>query len=527
MTDHDSAGARRGDVATITIVGLGPGADDHVTADTLSVIERIERRHLRTAVHPSAHLVLDAPGGAVTHDDLYESADTFADVYAEIAERLIADAVEHGDVLYAVPGSPLVLERTVRMLRERSAETDAAFTLDVRPAMSFLDVAWARLAIDPVEAGVRLVDGHEFATAAADQTGPMLVAHTHANWVLSDIKLAADGTTGDEAVIILQSLGTDDERVVDTTWAELDRTIDADHLTSIYIAHLATPVGHHYTRFHQLARTLREQCPWDVEQTHQSLIPYLLEETYEVVDALQSLPDPERVADPGHGNDDDGHHHADHGDDHDHGHDPDADLIEELGDLLYQIEFHATIAEQEGRFTIADVAEGIHDKLVRRHPHIFADTVAEDTGTVVANWDDIKQVEKGRTSIFDGIPRSMPALSTAAKVGRKASKVGFDWPDVSGAMSKIVEEAGEVVEAIEAGDIVEIDAELGDLLFAVVNVARHVGIDPELALRRAADKFRKRFEGVETLAKARSIDLKQAQLATLDELWDEVKHSER
>jgi tetrapyrrole methylase family protein/MazG family protein len=503
---------------TITVIGIGPGADEHVTVDTLTQIEQIGRRHLRTSVHPSAHLVLDAPGGAVTHDDLYESADTFADVYAEIAERLLADAAAHGHVLYAVPGSPLVLERTVRTLRQRAAATDADFVLDVRPAMSFLDVAWAKLGIDPVEAGVRLVDGHEFAIAAADQTGPLLVAHTHANWVLSDIKLAVEGATGDEAVVILHALGTDEERIVETVWADLDRTVEANHLTSIYIPHLAAPVGHHYTRFHELTRTLREKCPWDVEQTHESLIPYLLEETYEVVDALQALGGPEQADNPTPDAD------------------PDADLIEELGDLLYQIEFHAAIAEQEGRFTIADVAEGIHDKLVRRHPHVFGDTgpgganpdgAGADAARVLADWDEIKHAEKGRTSIFDGIPRSMPALSYAAKVGRKASKVGFDWPDVSGALPKVVEETGEMIEAIEARDHVETVAELGDLLFAVVNVARHVAVDPELALRSAADKFRRRFEGVEALARTRSIDLKVAELSTLDELWDEVKRSER
>ena len=147
----------------------------------------------------------------------------------------------------------------------------------------------------------------------------------------------------------MQALGTPDEQIVTTTWAELDRSVEADHLTSLWIPHLAAPVGAEYVRFHQLARTLREQCPWDIEQTHQSLVPYLLEETYEVVDAMQAL-DPDDPTT----------------DDH---------LIEELGDLLYQIEFHATIAEQEGRFTIADVAAGVHDKLVRRHPHVFGATV--------------------------------------------------------------------------------------------------------------------------------------------------------
>ncbi len=485
----------------IVVVGLGPGGAQHVTVETVAALERIPHRFLRTARHPSASLV-PTP---TTFDHLYDTADTFDDVYVEIADRLVAAAGEHGEILYAVPGSPLVLERTVRYLRERCADPAVGIELEILPAMSFLDVAYARLGIDPVEASVRLVDGHEFATAAAGERGPLLVAHAHANWVLSEIKLAVDGASGDEPVVILQALGTPEERIVETTWAELDRTLEADHLTSIWIPELATPVGAEYVRFHLLARTLREQCPWDIEQTHESLIPYLLEETYEVVDALQALDSDDPATDD--------------------------DLIEELGDLLYQIEFHATIAEQEGRFTIADVAAGVHDKLVRRHPHVFAtDGTIVDVGEgdeavdrVLANWDDIKRDEKQRTSIFQGIPRSMPSLGYAAKVGTKASKVGFDWPEVNGAFDKIAEEAAELREAIDAADPDEQRAELGDLLFAVVNVARHLDIDPELALRAATDKFRSRFEIVEELAAERSLDLRSSDLTTLDALWDEAK----
>ncbi len=486
----------------IVVVGLGPGGHDHVTEETRQAIERIGHRYLRTTVHPSADLVPEA----VSFDRLYDAADTFDDVYVEITAALVSAAAEHGEILYAVPGSPLVLERTVRYLRDRD-DVDVV----ILPAMSFLDVAWARLGIDPVEAGVRLVDGHEFATAAAGERGPLLVAHAHADWVLSEIKLAVDGATGDERVTILQALGTDDERIVETTWSELDRTVTADHLTSLWIPHLAAPVGAEYVRFHQLTRLLREQCPWDIEQTHESLVPHLLEETYEVVDAVHGL-DPD---------------------------DPttDDDLIEELGDLLYQIEFHATIAEQEGRFTIADVATGIHDKLVRRHPHVFGDLAGEDLDTdeVLSNWDDIKRAEKSRTSVFDGIPRSMPALAYAAKVGTKASRVGFDWPDVTGAFPKIAEETAELADTVfDHAGTVDIDdersarsaEELGDLLFAIVNVARHLDIDPELALRAATDKFRARFVGVERLAVQRSIDLRAADLATLDALWDDVKATE-
>jgi tetrapyrrole methylase family protein/MazG family protein len=403
-------------------------------------------------------------------------------------------------VLYAVPGSPLVLEHAVRRL-----VTDERVTTTVLPAMSFLDVAWTRLGLDPVEAGVRLVDGLRFASAAAGDAGPLLIAHAHANWVLSDIKLAAEGAHGDEDVVILQRLGTPDEAITRTTWAELDRAVEADHLTSVFVPRLGVPVGREYVRFHELTRTLREQCPWDRAQDHRTLIPYLIEETYEVVDALQAL-DPDDPA-------------------------TDEALVEELGDLLYQIEFHATIAEQQGRFTIADVAASIHDKLVRRHPHVFANVEVAGTDDVLANWDVIKRAEKaarsdasdGQVSAFDGVAASLPALSYAHKVQHRAAEVGFDWPDIDGALPKIAEEATELVAARNGGDAAAVADELGDLLFAVVNVARHLHVDAEVALRAATTKFRNRFEAVERLARDRGLDLLDLDLAALDRLWDEVK----
>jgi tetrapyrrole methylase family protein/MazG family protein len=473
----------------IVVVGLGPGADSHITDETRRAIARVPHRFLRTARHPSAHLA----GDATAFDELYEHADCFDAVYAEIVERLVAAAIEHGEVLYVVPGSPLVLERSVRTL-----QADPRVDCELLPAMSFLDVAWARLGVDPIEAGVRLIDGHQFATAAASAGGAMLVAHTHANWVLSDIKLSLDDPEGafdDSPVILLQALGTDDEHIVHSTWAEMDHAIVADHLTSLYIPSLGAPVGDGYVRFHLLARTLREQCPWDIEQTHQSLLPYLIEETYEVVDAIQQLDPDDPLTDEA--------------------------LIEELGDLLYQIEFHATIAEQQGRFTITDVTRGVHDKLVRRHPHVFGDVEADGADQVLVNWDAIKRAEKGRTSVFDGVPTSLPALAYAHKVQKKAAKVGFDWPDVHGALPKIAEEAGELLDVLD--DPQRAADELGDLLFAVVNVARHLGADPELCLRAATHKFRTRFELVEQLAASRGIDLHTTDLATLDALWDEIK----
>ena len=478
----------------VTVVGLGPGPTSHVTQATLDAIAASHHRFVRTTRHPSVAIL----GECESFDHLYESESTFDAVYGAIVERLVAAAVEHGEVLYAVPGSPLVLESTVGLLR-----TDGRVEVVVVASMSFLDLAWNALGIDPVNEGVRVIDGHRFAVQAANERGPLLVTQTHAGWVLSDIKLAHEGATGDEPVVILHHLGLDDERVIHTTWSEMDRTIDADHLTSLYIPTLGSPVAGEMVKLHQLARTLREKCPWDREQTHHSLIKHLLEETYETIEALEHLD-------------------AD---------DPSTDdaLIEELGDLLYQVEFHATIAEQEGRFTMADVARTMHDKLVRRHPHVFGDASATTADDVVTTWDGVKQQErldgtKKDEGVFTGVAKAAPALSYATKLQKRAAGVGFDWPDAGGAYDKILEESSELREAVSMGaDPESIALELGDLLFSVVNLSRHLGVDAEGALRAASNKFRSRFEAVEKLATQRSIDLQTASLETLDQLWDIAK----
>jgi len=444
---------------TIVVIGLGPGDHGLVTTATLNEIARPRRRFVRTVHHPSASLVLDAAGGATSFDNLYDSAATFDEVYERIATELIDAARRDGEVLYAVPGSPLVLERSVRILSERAAREDV--TLRTLPAVSFLDAVWTALDIDPVEAGVRLIDGHRFATEAAGERGPLLVAHTHANWVLSDVKLAAESEPGDTEVVLLHHLGLADERIVTTTWAEIDRTLDADHLTSLYIPHLAAPVAGELVRCHELARTLREQCPWDREQTHRSLVTYLLEETHEVVDAILALDSDDPSGDDA--------------------------LIEELGDLLYQIEFHAAIAEQEGRFSMADVARGINEKLVRRHPHVFApdsstsetfttDSSGPDSATVLAAWDAIKAAEKAArgdtSSPFDSVPRSSGSLSFASGIVKKAEKNGIDIG----------------IENLDGLGRLDTLDDMGDFLLAVVVECRRRGIDPEVALREAVNR---------------------------------------
>ena len=480
--------------ARVVIVGLGPGPRNTVTQATLEAIERIDVQFVRTKRHPTADLM----PRATSFDSLYDTLPTFEDVYREITEAVVAAALQHGEVLYAVPGSPLILESSVAQLR-----ADSRIEVHVLPALSFLDLAWEALGIDPVNAGVRLIDGHRFALEASGERGPLLVAQVHADWVLSDVKLSHESANGNEPVVLLHHLGLPDQLVEHTTWQELDRVLPADHLTTLYIPQMAEPVAGELARLHQLARTLREQCPWDREQTHDSLIKHLIEETYEVVDAIEALDADDPATDEA--------------------------FIEELGDLLYQVEFHATIAEQQGRFSMADVARSIHDKLVRRHPHVFGDVVANSANDVVQTWDEVKREEKksvdgAASSTFTGVAKSGPSLQYATKIQKRAADVGFDWPNADGAFEKIIEESAEIRQAVALNsDPESVRMELGDLLFSVVNLSRHLGHDAEQALRGASDKFRHRFEQVEQLALSRDIDLASAPLEQLDALWDEVK----
>src|SRR3954451_23348734 len=356
-------------MAKVVVVGLGPAGPELLTVAAREAIAVHDQRWLRTLRHPAAVAV----PGAGSFDDVYERGESLDQVYEEIADRLTAAASDHGAVLYAVPGSPMVAERTVELLRQRAAAV--VIELEVHPALSFLDLAWPRLGIDPAAAGVRLVDGHRFAAEAAGERGPLLVAQCDSAVVLSEIKLAVDEPPT-EPVTVLQRLGLPDESVQLVAWNDLDRVVTPDHLTTIWIPTLSAPVGAELVRFAELVRTLRERCPWDQEQTHQSLRRHALEEAYEVVEAIDELE----------GGGDEAVAH----------------LEEELGDLLFQVYFHATLATEEGWFTLADIARGIHDKLVRRHPHVFADIEADTADTVLTNWEEIKRAEKGRTGVMDG-----------------------------------------------------------------------------------------------------------------------------
>ena len=424
----------------VVVCGLGPGPADLVTTATAAAVARIPHRFLRTERHPSAGVV----GAAIAFDALYETAATFDEVYDGIVEALVAAAGEHGEVLYAVPGSPTVAESSVERLR-----ADGRIEVEVQPALSFLDLAWDRLGVDPLDAGVRLVDGHRFATEAAGERGPLLVAQCDTRDVLSEVKLLlgeVETAADPPAVVVLQRLGLPDESVVAVPWPELDRAVEPDHLTSLYLPRLTAPVAGEVAAFAEVVRRLRRDCPWDREQDHQSLRRHLLEESYEVLEAIDHLD----VA-AGTGFD---------------------DLEEELGDLLFQVVFHATLAAEEGRFTLADVARGINDKLVHRHPHVFGDAGPTTAAELSATWEQNKKAEKGRESVMDGIPATLPALLYALKVQKRAASEGVDWRDLVGSAP---------------------ESDLGRRLLALVDEARAAGEDPESALRIAAEHVRDRY----------------------------------
>jgi tetrapyrrole methylase family protein/MazG family protein len=464
------------------VVGLGPAGIDHLGTRAAELLDGAARPFLRTARHPAAARWPEA----ATFDHLYESGATFDEVYAAMVEELVEAATTTtppaGPVVYAVPGSPSVAERSVELLR-----ADERVEVTVVPALSFLDLAWNALGLDPLAAGVRLVDAAAFPAVAARETGPFLVGQAWSRHLLSDMKL---GAPGDEDVprprpVLLHHLGLDDESVVAVDWWELDRTLEPDHLTSVYVpAGGRRAVGEEMARLATLMDTLRERCPWDRAQTHASLMPHLVEECYEVLDALASVDDVDDAAY--------------------------AHVEEELGDLLFQIVFHARLADEGGHFDLAGVARGVHDKLVHRHPHVFGDVEVTGADQVVANWEAIKKDEKGRRSVTEGIPTGLPALMLTNKLVRKARSVGMDAdPDGSD-----VAETVAVLESLARGaqgtdpgpddplaaDTDELNRQVGECLFVVASLAQRLGVDAEQALRDRALMLRDEIVAAESIA---------------------------
>ncbi len=483
-------------MARLTVVGLGPGGLDRVPGRVRELLADPARRLLvRTAHHPAA-AELAALREVESGDALYEEAGGFDDLYPALAGWVVAAAADR-DVVYAVPGSPLVGERSVALVHERAAA--AGIDMEVIAGESFIPAVLAAVGLDPLERGVQVLDARHLPDPLVLHL-PTFVAQVDRPMVLAGVHDALARTLEpDVPVAVVHDAGGAEEAVRSVPLAELLRE-PVGPRTTLFLD--PPPAG--LTGLVAVNRRLRAECPWDHEQTHHSLVKHLVEESYELVEAIAALPVTAPQGEPDFG--------------------AYAEVEEELGDLLLQVVFHSTLAAEAGAFDVDEVAEGIRRKLVRRHPHVFGDADAATAAHVVSNWEANKQEEKGRASLMDGVARSVPALGRAAKFQERARAVGFDWGDAASVLDKVVEEAGEL--RADLSDPARAADELGDLLFSVVNLARHLAVDPELALRRSADRFVARFRAMEAAAEAEGLVLAELGLERLDELWERAKAAE-
>ncbi len=477
----------------IVILGLGPGAPEQITREAWHILEASEEIYVRTMQHP---VVPHLPTTLRVHsfDCLYEELPTFEAVYTAIAQEVVRLGQRPQGVVYGVPGHPWIGEATVPRI-QRWAE-EAHLPLRIVAGLSFIEPTLAALCVDGLEE-LQLLDGVDLAhrlTPPVNPDHPVLIGQLYSQAVASQVKLTLMALYPDEhPVTLVRAAGTGEERAWQVPLYELDRQTELDHLTSCYLPPLPQPGSPQALR--ELVAQLRapDGCPWDQAQTHASLRSQLLEETYEVLEALDSS-DPQR-------------------------------LKEELGDLLLQIVFHQQIAMEEGEFRPPEVIGHLVDKLIRRHPHVFGEAKVEGAEEVLRNWEAIKRRERessseGEGSILDGVAPSLPALARAQALQERAARVGFDWQDVAGVVRKVEEELAEFRAAETARDQ---EGEIGDLLFSLVNLARWLGVDAESALREANAQFVARFKAIEARAAEQGRALTDYSLEELDAFWEAAK----
>ncbi len=476
-------------MGTITIVGLGPGDPRHLTREAWEVLASADTIWLRTERHPTASELPPQPT-LRTFDHLYEEADDFQQVYAAIAGEVLRLGQRPQGVVYCVPGHPLVGESTVKQILAQAEQ--AGLPVRIVEGLSFVEPVLTALQVDALD-GLQICDGMELAARHHPPLNPdlpALVGQLYSPPLAADVKLTLmNQYPDDHQVTLVHAAGTGEQRLERLPLYELDRR-DSAHLTALYVPPLpgvASFEGLQDTVAHLRAP---EGCPWDREQTHESLRAGLLEETYEVVEAIDAGDEPA--------------------------------LREELGDLLLQIVLQTQIATDEGEFKMAHVVAGIDAKLKHRHPHVWGERKISGTGELLRRWEELKREEKGEThSVLDGVPAPLPALQRADTYSRRAARVGFDWSDTGGVADKVREEIAEL-EAATTSE--EREAELGDLLFAIVNWARWLDVDPETALRKASARFARRFRAVERAARAGGLDVAALTIDELEALWQEAKN---
>jgi tetrapyrrole methylase family protein / MazG family protein len=473
----------------LTVLGLGPGAPHDLTLEAWRILEDADEIWLRTYHHP---VVAGFPQGLDVHafDEVYEHAESFAEVYETIVERVLSLGAREQGVIYGVPGHPLVGEATVVRILE-AADSDS-MAVRVVGGLSFVEPTLAALALDALD-GLQIFDALDLISLnhpPLNPDFPALIGQVYNRQVASALKLVLMNQYGDEhPTALIDAAGTERERVDSLPLYQIDRQ-PVSPLTSLYVAPLSESGS--FEGFQQTVAKLRapDGCPWDREQTHKSLRTNLLEESYEVLSVIDAE-------------------------------DPEA-LREELGDLLLQIVLHAQIAVEMGEFRMSDVIAGINAKLKRRHPHVWGKTEVANVGEVITNWETIKRQEReGRgeedRSLLDGVPEALPALAQADAYLDRAGRLGFDLTMVAeGAVESLVD----CLREAQGG---ELDREqLGQDLLALVKLAQDSGLDPESALREASLQFAQRFRVLEAEARRRNTSIDDIPPEAIRRLWREA-----
>lgn len=474
----------------ITVVSLGPGDPKLLTLQSIDALRKSRCLILRTARHRTADWLREEGVDFVDFDALYDEFEDFDELHTEMARRLWEASAEKA-VAFAVIDAQT--DGAVRALR---ASCPAEGKVVILPGVTMADSCLALLPESFDQSGkVRILPAMDAIEAAPDPATPLLVTEVFDRVLASDLKLRLSDLYGDEAeIVFFPSSAKINRKPLVIPMMELDRQHTYDHTVCLYVPAMELQKRERYC-FDDLLHvmhTLRQQCPWDGEQTHESLRKYLIEEAYEAVGAIDE-------------------------DDMDH-------LADELGDVMLQIAFHADIAQEVGEFSISDVTSAIVRKMIYRHAHIFGNVHCDTAEEVSASWEQLKKAEKGLTtqaSVLADVSEGLPALMRASKVQKKAAQVGFDWDDAIGALPKIHEEADEVLAELQAGR--DPGEELGDLLFSCVNVVRLAGQEPELLLKAATEKFIRRFTAMENLIISDEKSLEGLTLAEMDVYWNRVK----
>ncbi|WP_223596375.1 nucleoside triphosphate pyrophosphohydrolase [Neobacillus bataviensis] len=483
-------------VKKIEVLGLGAGDLEQLPMGIYKKLLNASHLFLRTKEHPVVNELEKEGMNYSSFDSVYEKHDQFEAVYQEIARTLLEKA-QTKEIFYAVPGHPLVAEQTVQLLLENGPKQGVEIIIG--GGQSFIDALFASLKIDPVD-GFQLLDGTMLQASQLNLNQHMMISQVYDQFVASDVKLTLmEKLPDDYEVWIVTAAGSKEEVIEKVPLYELDRNVSLNNLTSVYVPPVKDEqiLWKNFSKLREIIADLRgpDGCPWDKEQTHDSLKKYLIEETYEVIEAINN-------------------------EDIDH-------LVEELGDVLLQVMLHAQIGEDDGYFSIDDVIEGLSAKMVRRHPHVFGNVIAENAEQVLQNWEDIKKKEKGdvQSSLLEGVSKSLPNLLQAYELQKKAAKVGFDWQEISPALEKVKEELEEFVNELDGTEegLMRAKKEFGDLLFAFVNVARFLKIHPEEALFETNEKFKRRFQYVEEMVEKSGRTFEDHTLEELDQYWDEAK----